>query len=60
MRDAGKHVALGQFGKIEPGAEMLAVAGQHHGADAVRQRREERLDAAARSHRRAHCAFPAR
>ena len=38
-------VALGQFGKIEPGAEIVAFAGQHHGADAVRDRREECFDA---------------
>ena len=43
--DAGCHVAFGQFGEIEAGAEIVAVAGQHHGADAVRDRREERLDA---------------
>ena len=33
-----------EFGKIEPGAEIVAVAGQHHGADAVRDRGKERLD----------------
>ena len=48
MLDAGKDVALGQFGQIEPGAEMIAFAGEHHGADIVRQRAEERLDAAHR------------
>ena len=45
MLDAGRHVALGQFGEIEAGAEIVAFAGQHHGADAVRDRGEERLDA---------------
>ena len=43
--DAGCHVALGQFGEIEAGAEIVAFAGQHHGADTVRDRREERFDA---------------
>ena len=42
MLDAGEGVALGQFGQIEPGAEMIAFAGQHDGADIVRQRSEER------------------
>ena len=46
MLDAGEGVALGQFGQIEPGAEMLALAGEHDGADVLRQRAEESLDAA--------------
>ncbi len=45
MLDAGIDVALGEFGEIEAGGEMLALAGEHHGADAVGQRGEERLDA---------------
>ena len=31
--DAGKNVALDELGQIEAGAEMLAVAGEHDGAD---------------------------
>ncbi len=45
MRDALRQVALFEFGEIEPGGEMLAVTGEQHGADAVRQRGEERVDA---------------
>ena len=45
MLHAGKNVALGELGEIEAGAEMLAFAGQHDGADVVRQRREEGVDA---------------
>ena len=42
MRDAAEHVALFQLGEVEAGAEMLAVAGQHHGANFGRQGVEER------------------
>ena len=45
MLDAGGNVAFGQFGKIEAGAEMLAVAGEHRGADAVGDRGEEFFNA---------------
>ena len=43
--DALEHVALGQFGQIEAGGKMLTVASEHHGADAVGQVGEKRLDA---------------
>ena len=39
------HVAFVQFGQVEPGGEMLAVAMQQHRADVVRQRAEEGLEA---------------
>ncbi len=45
MRDALRHVALGEFAQIEPGGEMLAFGGQHDGPDVFGQRVEERLDA---------------
>ena len=45
MFDAAEDVALFKLGEVQPGAEMLAVAGEHDGADIVRQRVEERLDA---------------
>src|ERR1700739_2998737 len=43
--DAFEGIALGKFGKIEPGAEVFAVAGKHHSADIVRQITEKNLDA---------------
>ena len=43
MFDAGDDVALLEFRKVEPGAEMLAVAGQDNSADAIGQGGEERL-----------------
>ena len=30
MVHAALHAALGQLGQVEPGAEMLALAAQHH------------------------------
>ena len=46
MLDAGERIAFGQFGQIEAGAEMLARRRQStDGADALRHRGEERLDA---------------
>ncbi len=45
MFDAGAHVAFRQFGQIEAGGKMLAVAVEHDRADVLRQRREKRLDA---------------
>ena len=44
MRDALRDVALLQFGEIQAGREMLALSGDQHGANAVRQRREELLN----------------
>ena len=41
MFDALENVALGQLVEVEPGAEMLALAVQHHGANVIRQRAEE-------------------
>ena len=43
MLDAGEDVALLEFRQVEPGAEMLAVAGQDNSADVIRQGGEERL-----------------
>ena len=37
MRDAAEHVALFKLGEVEAGAEMIAVAGQHDGANFGRQ-----------------------
>ena len=45
MGDALGDVVLLEFAEIEAGGEMLALAMQQHGADAVRQRGEEGLDA---------------
>jgi len=45
MGDALRNVALFQFAEVEAGGKMLALAMQQHGADAVRQRRKEFLDA---------------
>ena len=45
MRDALRDVAGGELAEIEAGAEMVALAGEHHGLDGVRQRGKERLDA---------------
>ena len=45
MGDALGDVALFQFRQVETGGEMLALAGEQHRADAVRQRGEELLDA---------------
>ena len=45
MRDAAEHVALFKLGEVEAGAEMIAVAGQHDGANFGRQIAEERHDA---------------
>jgi hypothetical protein len=45
MGDAAEYIALFEFGEIEPGAEMLAVAGKHHDADIVRQGIKERHQA---------------
>src|SRR5262249_9101534 len=33
MRDAAEYVALFKLGKVQPRAEMLAIAGQHDGAN---------------------------
>ena len=39
------NVAFLQFGQVETGREILTFACEQHGADAVRQRGEELLDA---------------
>ena len=53
MRDAGDGIALDELGEIEPGAEMIAFAVKHDGADVVGQCGEKRLDA--RHHRVVEC-----
>ena len=45
MGDALRDVALLQFAQVEAGGEMLAFAGEQHGADVVGQRGEESFDA---------------
>jgi hypothetical protein len=45
MHEAREGIALGKLGQVEPGAEMLALAGEHDGADVLRQHSEEALDA---------------
>src|SRR5262245_11612193 len=45
MRDALRDVAGGELAKIEARAEMIALGGEHHGLDGVRQRGKECLDA---------------
>ena len=45
MQNAFERImALGDLGKVEPGREMLALAGQHHRANVLRQPGEERLE----------------
>src|SRR6185437_826923 len=44
MRDALGDVALLQLGEIETGREIIALAGEQHGADAVRDRGKESVE----------------
>ncbi len=45
MQYAFERIALaGDFGQVEPGREMRALAGQNHGAHVFRQTVEEGLD----------------
>jgi hypothetical protein len=45
MGDAAEYVALFQLRKVEAGAEMLTVSGEHYGANFRRQGIEERHQA---------------
>jgi hypothetical protein len=44
MSDASGDIALAQFGEIEPGTEMLALAVENDGFDAIRHGRKKLFD----------------
>ena len=55
MLDPAEYVALFEFGQVEAGAEMLAVAGENDGANVIRQGVEERLQFPAPSRHPGRC-----